>query len=74
MHGAGQAFHVDAASVATGNARRDRHLRSPDFLAASEHPYVRFASAAARLDGDSLMVRGQLSARGGTGRVIESAP
>jgi polyisoprenoid-binding protein YceI len=32
---------IDAASVDTDNARRDRHLRSPDVLTASEHPYVR---------------------------------
>lgn len=56
---------IDAASVQTGNEKRDRHLRSADFFAVDEHPYIRFASAAARLDGDRLLVDGRLTAAGG---------
>jgi polyisoprenoid-binding protein YceI len=56
---------VDAASVQTKSARRDRHLRSADFFAVDQHPHVRFVSTAARLDGDRLAVDGQLSAAGG---------
>jgi polyisoprenoid-binding protein YceI len=55
---------VEADSVDTGNAKRDEHLRSPDFFAADRHPYVRFVSEEATLDGDRLMVRGRLHARG----------
>jgi polyisoprenoid-binding protein YceI len=52
------------ASIDTGNAERDAHLRSPDFFDAERHPYVRFVSEAAELDGERLMVRGRLHARG----------
>ena len=37
---AGAEGTLAAASVATGNARRDEHLRSPQFLDAERHPYV----------------------------------
>jgi polyisoprenoid-binding protein YceI len=35
---------VDPASVDTGNALRDKHLRSDDFFAADQHPWIRFTS------------------------------
>ena len=35
---------VDAASVDTGNAARDRHLQSHDFFDVEEHPLVQFRS------------------------------
>jgi polyisoprenoid-binding protein YceI len=55
---------IDAASVDTGNARRDRRLRSEEFFAVARHPYVRFVSRAVRLDDDRLSVLGDLIARG----------
>jgi polyisoprenoid-binding protein YceI len=58
---------IDAASVHTGNRRRDRHLRSADFFDAENHPRVRFLSESVALkDDDTLEVRGRLSARGGS--------
>jgi polyisoprenoid-binding protein YceI len=35
---------VDSASIDTGNAMRDKHLRSDDFFDAGEHPWIRFTS------------------------------
>ena len=35
---------IDPASVDTGNAARDRHLRAEDFFHVGEHPQVRFSS------------------------------
>ncbi len=36
---------IDASSLDTGNRRRDRHLRSPDFLDAERHPRISFRLA-----------------------------
>jgi polyisoprenoid-binding protein YceI len=55
---------IEADSLDTSNKRRDKHLRSPDFFGAEQHPYVRFVSESAALDGDRLEVRGRLLARG----------
>jgi polyisoprenoid-binding protein YceI len=35
---------IDVASVDTGNAQRDDHLRSPDFFHAEKHPTITFRS------------------------------
>jgi polyisoprenoid-binding protein YceI len=56
---------IDAASVDTGCAARDRHLRSRDFLHAEQHPQVRFTST--RITGigsGRVRVAGELEAAG----------
>ena len=35
---------IDTASIDTGSAARERHLRSADFFDVDEHPQVRFTS------------------------------
>jgi polyisoprenoid-binding protein YceI len=55
---------IDAASVDTGNRKRDQHLRSADFFDVERHPQVRFVSDTAVLDGETLQVRGHLHAAG----------
>jgi polyisoprenoid-binding protein YceI len=55
---------IDAGSVDTGNARRDKHLRSETFFGAEAHPQVRFLSETATLDGERLTVTGELRAAG----------
>jgi polyisoprenoid-binding protein YceI len=55
---------IDAASLDTKNAKRDKHLRSADFFDVERHAHVRFTSSRATADGDSLKVRGQLDAAG----------
>jgi polyisoprenoid-binding protein YceI len=57
---------IDAASIDTGNAKRDDHLRSADFFDVDEHPEVRFESEMVALDGEELRVRGTLRAAGGS--------
>jgi polyisoprenoid-binding protein YceI len=55
---------IEADSLDTTNVKRDTHLRSPHFFDAEQHPYVRFVSESATLDGDRLHMRGRLHARG----------
>lgn len=42
---------LEAASIDTGQAQRDEHLRSPDFLDAATYPEIRFESTAVRPTG-----------------------
>ena len=54
---------IDAASVQTGNPKRDRHLRTADFFDAESHPQVRFLSDSVVLKDDVLNVHGRLFVR-----------
>jgi polyisoprenoid-binding protein YceI len=55
---------IDAATVQTGNRKRDRHLRSADFFDAPNHPQVRFVADTVSQHADTLRVGGRLSAAG----------
>jgi polyisoprenoid-binding protein YceI len=55
---------IDADSLDTKNAIRDKHLRSGDFFDVEHHPQIRFVSDSATLDGERLKVHGRLSAAG----------
>ena len=57
---------IDADSLDTGHATRDKHLRSTDFFHVAEHPQVRFSvdPRPPRDDGDILHVVGGLEAAG----------
>ena len=56
---------VEVASVDTGNAQRDAHLRQNDFFDAEAYPQIRFVSTAAeRLDGDTYRLTGDLTIKG----------
>lgn len=58
---------IDARSVDTGNAQRDEHLRSADFLDVQQFPSLRFASQRVEVVGDDrLRVIGQLTLHGVT--------
>jgi polyisoprenoid-binding protein YceI len=56
---------IEADSIDTGNAKRDKHLRSSDFFHVEANPHVRFVSEDVTLDGEQLRVRGRLHAAGG---------
>jgi polyisoprenoid-binding protein YceI len=61
----GGELRVDATTVDTGNARRDKHLRSADFFGAAEHPHVVFTpSAVRRADDSALEMEGRLAIAG----------
>lgn len=56
---------VDAASLDTGNRRRDEHLRSSAFFDVERHPRVRFTANDVTHAGiGALRVRGELEAAG----------
>ena len=57
---------VDIASINTGNADRDGHLRSNDFFAPEEYPTMEFRSTGIRTEGDELTLDGELTLRGVT--------
>jgi polyisoprenoid-binding protein YceI len=59
------AVTIDAASIDTGDADRDRHLRSDDFFAADAHPHITFTSTrVTRTAANRFDVAGPLSIRG----------
>lgn len=55
---------IDAASIDTGEAQRDAHLRSPDFLDAERFPALTFRGTEVERTGErTLRVRGDLTIR-----------
>jgi len=54
---------IDAASIDTGVADRDNHLRSPDFLDVATYQTLTFRSNAVHSVGDGYEVDGELSIR-----------
>jgi polyisoprenoid-binding protein YceI len=60
-------FTIKTASIDTGNADRDNHLRSPDFFDAAKYPEITFKSAKITPTGkDKFDVAGKLTIRGVT--------
>lgn len=58
---------IPAASVNTGDEKRDAHLRSADFLDVERHPEITFVSTKVRSAQDGrLVVTGDLTIRGTT--------
>ena len=53
---------IEAASVDTKLAFRDKHLRSADFFDVEQHPQVRFVSDAVELEGERMKVCGRMYA------------
>ena len=60
---------IDVNSFDTGNAQRDEHIRSADFLHAAQFPTMRYRSTNVRRDGDDLVVDGELTLHGITRQV-----
>ena len=57
---------IDAASLDTNHAERDKHLRSADFFDVRRYPEIRFESTAYEGSAESGILRGQLSFLGVT--------
>ena len=60
---------VDLASIDTGNADRDAHLKSADFFDVEQHPTMVFETKEIRRDGDGYKVVGDLTIKGITKQV-----
>jgi polyisoprenoid-binding protein YceI len=57
---------VDASSITTFDETRDGHLQSPDFFDVERYPELRFESTAVDVEGDELVVSGNLTIKGTT--------
>lgn len=61
---------IKAASISTGNERRDNHLRSDDFFAVEEYPEILFKSTSMSKTGENTYkLSGDLTMRGVTRKV-----
>ena len=65
---------IEAASIDTGHADRDAHLRSADFLDVANHAHLEFHSTAIeRVDEERYRIHGDLTIRGVTRQVTLEA-
>ncbi|MFQ3567255.1 MAG: YceI family protein [Aggregatilineales bacterium] len=65
---------IEAASIDTGVADRDNHLRSPDFLDTASFPTITFKSTRVEPQGsDRARIYGDLTIRGVTREVVIEA-
>jgi polyisoprenoid-binding protein YceI len=60
---------IDPTSITTNNETRDGHLQSGDFFEVEKYPTITFRSTNAKVDGDTLVMSGDLSIRGVTQQV-----
>ena len=64
--GASVTATLAVASIDTRDAKRDEHLRSPEFFDASVHPTITFRSRRVTAAGDNLEMTGDLTMHGHT--------
>jgi len=56
---------IEAASISTGFAKRDKHLKGPDFFNSAEFPTISYKSTAVNFNGDApASVEGNLTIMG----------
>jgi polyisoprenoid-binding protein YceI len=60
---------IKATSVDTNNAKRDEHLRSPDFFNVKQFPSIKFKSTSVKAVKDGYEVTGDLTLHGVTNSV-----
>jgi len=61
---------IDTSSIDTGVAKRDNHLRSPDFFDTAKYPTMTFVSSKVARNGNGLKVTGNLTLHGVTRPVV----
>jgi polyisoprenoid-binding protein YceI len=57
---------IKAASINTNNAKRDEHLRGPDFFDVEKYPTITFEAKSAKGSGKSYKVTGDMTMHGVT--------
>jgi polyisoprenoid-binding protein YceI len=57
---------LDPATIDTRDAKRDEHLRSPDFFDVKKNPSIKFESKSVTGSGENLKVNGALTLNGVT--------
>ncbi|MDQ4125638.1 MAG: YceI family protein [Actinomycetota bacterium] len=62
-------FEIDMASVETGSADRDAHLKSADFFDVEKYPTMKFVSKSIQRHGDGYKVTGDLTIKDTTKEV-----
>jgi polyisoprenoid-binding protein YceI len=60
---------IDTKTLSTGDATRDTHVKSPDFLDVEKYPTITFKSKKITKDGDGLKITGDLTLHGVTKEV-----
>jgi polyisoprenoid-binding protein YceI len=60
---------VDAATVSSGDEKRDAHLRSADFFDVEQYPRIEFVSKKVEARGDTFALTGDLTVHGVTREV-----
>lgn len=63
---------IDVNGISTHDAKRDGHLKSPDFFDVAKYPSATFKSTKVEKDGEKLKVTGNLTLRGVTKPVVLS--
>lgn len=61
---------IDVSTIDTREAKRDEHLKSPDFFDAAKFPAITFKSTKVEKAGDKLKVSGNLTIHGVTKPVV----
>jgi polyisoprenoid-binding protein YceI len=61
---------IDKSTLSTGDANRDTHVKSADFLDVDKYPTMTFKSKKITKDGDGLKVIGDLTLHGVTKEVV----
>jgi polyisoprenoid-binding protein YceI len=61
---------IDTATVATGEAARDTHIKSPDFFDVATYPTATFTSTSVAKSGGNLSVTGNFTLHGVTKPVV----
>jgi polyisoprenoid-binding protein YceI len=57
---------IQTSSINTDDAKRDKHLRSPDFMDVEEFPVITFDSKSIRKDGKNFIATGDFTLHGVT--------